>query len=73
MSRTSFVPALTRRIASETSSSMGGETCLPRMSGIAQNEHGLEPELCSLLVGVGVPLCLITVPLWAKLLELLGI
>lgn len=46
----------------------------PMISGaIVAVEYGLEPELCSLMVGVGVPLCLVTVPLWAKLLGLLGI
>jgi predicted permease len=46
----------------------------PMITGaIVAVEHGLDAELCSLLVGVGVPLCLITVPLWAKLLEHFGI
>lgn len=46
----------------------------PMITGaIVAVEHGLEPELCSLMVGLGVPLCLITVPLWAKLLALLGV
>jgi hypothetical protein len=46
----------------------------PMITGsIVAIEHGLEPELCSLLVGAGVPLCLISVPLWAKILGLLGV
>ncbi len=46
----------------------------PMITGaIVAVEHGLDAELCSLMVGAGVPLCLITVPLWAKLLEHLGI
>ena len=46
----------------------------PMITGaIVAVEYGLDPELCSLMVGVGVPLCLITVPLWAKILERLGI
>ena len=46
----------------------------PMITGaIVAEEHGLDAELCSLMVGLGVPLCLITVPLWAKLLELLGV
>jgi predicted permease len=28
-------------------------------------EHGLEPRLASAMVGLGVPLSLVTVPLWA--------
>jgi len=46
----------------------------PMITGsIVAIEYGLNPELCSLIVGAGVPLCLITVPLWSKLLALLGI
>ena len=46
----------------------------PMITGaIVAVEHGLDAELCSLMVGAGVPLCLVTVPLWAKLLEHLGI
>ena len=46
----------------------------PMITGaIVAAEHGLDAELCSLMVGAGVPLCLITAPLWAKLLEHLGI
>jgi hypothetical protein len=46
----------------------------PMITGaIVAVEYGLDPELCSLMVSAGVPLCLITVPLWAKLLEHLGI
>jgi hypothetical protein len=46
----------------------------PMITGaIVAVEYGLDAELCSLMVSAGVPLCLITVPLWAKLLERLGI
>ena len=46
----------------------------PMVTGaIVAVEHGLDAELCSLMVSAGVPLCLITVPLGAKLLERLGI
>ena len=46
----------------------------PMITGaIVAEEYGLDGELCSLMVGLGVPLCLITVPLWAKLLSLVGL
>jgi predicted permease len=46
----------------------------PMVTGaIVAEEHGLDAELCSLMVSLGIPLCLITVPLWAKLLEVLGV
>ena len=46
----------------------------PMITGaIVAVEYGLDAELCSLMVGAGVPLCLVTVPLWAKLLERLGV
>lgn len=46
----------------------------PMITGaIVAEEYGLDAELCSLMVGLGIPLCLATVPLWAKLLELLGV
>jgi predicted permease len=42
----------------------------PMITGaIVAEEYGLDAELSSLMVSAGVPLCLITVPLWAKLLE----
>ncbi len=42
----------------------------PMVTGaILATEYGLEPELASLLVGVGIPLSLITVPLWVWLLR----
>jgi predicted permease len=42
----------------------------PMITGaIVAEEHGLEAELCSLMVSVGVPLCLLTVPLWGRILE----
>jgi predicted permease len=46
----------------------------PMITGaIVAVEYGLDAELCSLMVSAGVPACLITVPLWAKLLQYLGI
>lgn len=46
----------------------------PMITGsIVAIDYGLDAELCSLIVGAGVPICLITVPLWAKLLEHLAI
>jgi predicted permease len=46
----------------------------PMITGaIVAEEHGMDAELCSLMVSAGVPLCLLTVPLWAKLLESLGV
>jgi predicted permease len=46
----------------------------PMITGaIVAAEHGLDAELCSLMVGAGVPLCLVTVPLWAKLLGWIGV
>jgi len=46
----------------------------PMITGsIVAIDYGLNPELCSLLVGAGVPLCLISVPLWSRFLGLLGI
>jgi predicted permease len=46
----------------------------PMVTGaILAEEHGLNAELCSLLVSLGIPLCLIGVPLWAKILERLGV
>ncbi|MBU6376766.1 MAG: AEC family transporter [Bdellovibrionales bacterium] len=38
------------------------------MAGIVAAESGLEPELSQLMVGVSIPLSLLTVPLWAVLL-----
>ena len=44
----------------------------PMITGsIVAIEYGLNPELCSLIVGAGVPLCLLTVPLWSALLNAL--
>ncbi len=46
----------------------------PMITGAAvAAEHGLDPELCAALVSLGVPLCLILVPLTARLLALLGV
>ncbi len=36
-------------------------------------ENGLDASLSSLMMGVGTPLCLITVTLWAKILDRFGI
>ena len=42
----------------------------PMITGaIVAEEYGLDAELCSLMVGTGVPLCLLTVPLWAWVLR----
>lgn len=38
------------------------------MAGVVAAENGLEPELARLMVGTSIPLSLITVPLWARLL-----
>lgn len=46
----------------------------PMITGaIVADEYGLDPQLCSLMVSVGIPLSLLTVPVWAKILALLGI
>jgi predicted permease len=46
----------------------------PMITGaILADEYELNPPLCSLLVSTGIPLCLITVPIWAKCLEWAGI
>lgn len=42
----------------------------PMITGaIIAEEYGLEPELSNLMVGVGIPISLITVPLWAHVLR----
>lgn len=42
----------------------------PMISGaILAADYGLEPELANLMVGMGIPLSLLTVPLWAYLLR----
>ena len=46
----------------------------PMITGAAvAAEHGLDPELCSALVSLGVPLCLVLVPLAARLLGAFGV
>jgi len=46
----------------------------PMVTGAAvAAEHGLDPELCSALVSLGVPLCLVLVPLLSRLLAALGV
>lgn len=46
----------------------------PMITGaIVADEYGLDPDLCTLMVSVGTPLCLLTVPIWWKILTLLGI
>jgi predicted permease len=42
----------------------------PMITGaILAADHGLEPELANLMIGAGIPLSLLTVPLWAYLLR----
>jgi predicted permease len=38
-------------------------------AGILSSETGLDPELSSLMVGIGIPLSLVTVFIWAKVLH----
>ena len=38
------------------------------MAGIVAAENGLNPELARLMVGLSIPLSLVTVPLWRLLL-----
>lgn len=46
----------------------------PMITGaIVAREYSLDPELCSLLITVGIPLCLVSVPLWARLLYALNV
>jgi hypothetical protein len=46
----------------------------PMITGaIVAEEYGLDAELCSLMVSVGIPICLLAIPLLAKLLELVGV
>ncbi|HET6513047.1 MAG TPA: AEC family transporter [Candidatus Kapabacteria bacterium] len=42
------------------------ESAMPPMitAAIIANEHGLDDELTSLMVGIGIPLSIFTVPLW---------
>lgn len=42
-------------------------------AAIVADEHGLDRELSALMVGLGVPLCLLTVPLWSKVLQWCGV
>jgi predicted permease len=37
-------------------------------AGILAHEYGLDPELGNLMVGIGIPLSLATVPIWAWVL-----
>lgn len=42
----------------------------PMITGaILADDYGLEPELANLMIGAGIPLSLLTVPLWAYLLR----
>ncbi len=42
----------------------------PMITGaIIAEEYGLEPELSNLMVGIGIPISLVTVPIWAHLLR----
>jgi predicted permease len=46
----------------------------PMITGaIVAKENDLDPELCSLMVGIGIPLSLLSVPLLAWLLGLAGL
>ncbi len=42
-------------------------------AAIVADEHGLDRELSALMVGLGVPLCLLTVPSWSKVLQWCGV
>jgi hypothetical protein len=41
-------------------------------AGIVATQNNLNPSLVAIMIGVGVPLCLITVPLWSMALTWLG-
>ena len=41
-------------------------------AGILASESGFDPELASLMVGVGIPLSLVTVSVWATLLRVIA-
>jgi hypothetical protein len=44
----------------------------PMITGaIVAEEYGLNPSLSNLMIGIGIPLSLLTVPLWAQLLRLI--
>jgi malate permease and related proteins len=46
----------------------------PMITGsIVAQENGLDPELCALMVGIGIPISLLTVPLLAWILGLAGL
>jgi malate permease and related proteins len=47
------------------------EAAMPPMitAAIIANEHGLDQELTALMVGIGIPLSIITVPLWFWILS----
>lgn len=49
------------------------EAAMPPMvlGGILATDHGLDPELAALMVGVGTPLAFLTLPVWRWLLSLL--
>ncbi|MFS4460486.1 AEC family transporter [Bdellovibrio sp. HCB2-146] len=40
-------------------------------ASVVASEFGLKAEIASLMVGIGIPLSLITVPLWYRLLEII--
>ena len=42
------------------------------VAGVVASEQGLEPALARLMVGVSIPLSLLTVPIWAQLARLLA-
>jgi predicted permease len=42
------------------------------LGGILAREHGLEPDLASLILGIGTPIGLLTAPCWRLLLQFYG-
>lgn len=47
------------------------EAAMPPMitGGILAIEHGLEPDLAALMLGIGIPLSFLTLPFWFRILE----
>ena len=47
------------------------EAAMPPMitGGILAIEHGLEPDLAALMLGIGIPLSFFTLPFWAHLIQ----
>lgn len=50
------------------------EAAMPPMigGGIVAMQHNLNPPLVSLIVGIGIPLSMLTVPLWWQAMRMLG-